>query len=627
MVGAYAVFHRRDLRAQGVVVGQTIRLLGTPSIEVDGVLVPGPRGRKAWALLALLVLTERAPSRQRLASLLFSRADDPMGALRWSLAELRRALGGSATVDGDPVCLSLTPDTSVDVSTLHAGDARRMDDEDPPGELLEGMSFSGCDAFEAWLMAERQRLAGAIEAILRETALARLAGSQPQKAARLAARLVERNPYDENNHVLLVRSLAMTGDRAAAHEASARAYALLWRELGVEASPAIREAASARAGAPSVPAAVGVAAARAQLEAGKAAIAAGAVNSGLECLRHSVGELRFSPDDPLLAVALCELGSALVHSARGRDEEGASVLHEIVDRAERADPRIVTRACRELGFVDVQAGRRDRASRWLARAEELATISSDDAELAAILGVEGMNLSDQARYPEAVEVLTESVERALHCDSRRQAAWSASILGRLHVLRGDHDDARKELGRSSNWVQRERWLAFRPWPDAFNAELDLLEGHETKAEERLREAFALACQLGDPCWEGVTRRGIGLIEARRDPNKAVGTLLDASARCMRWPDAYQWIHGYVLDALCTVSLLCDASQAQIAAEELLELAARTDMRELVCRAQRHLAALGATGAAEAADLTASSIDNPVLRASYTQQPIQRSRIS
>ena len=49
-----------------------------------------PRGRKAWALLGYLLLAERPPSRRHLAELLFADADDPLGALRWTLAELRR---------------------------------------------------------------------------------------------------------------------------------------------------------------------------------------------------------------------------------------------------------------------------------------------------------------------------------------------------------------------------------------------------------------------------------------------------------------------------------------------------------------------------------------------------------
>ncbi|GFJ85891.1 AfsR/SARP family transcriptional regulator [Phytohabitans houttuyneae] len=70
-----------------------VRLLGPPSIDVDGSPARSPRGRKAWALLSYLLLAERPPSRRHLAELLFADADDPLGALRWTLAELRRSLG------------------------------------------------------------------------------------------------------------------------------------------------------------------------------------------------------------------------------------------------------------------------------------------------------------------------------------------------------------------------------------------------------------------------------------------------------------------------------------------------------------------------------------------------------
>ena len=81
----------------------TIRLLGSPAIERDGVAIRSPRGRKAWALLSYVLLAERPPSRRHLAELLFAEAKDPLGALRWTLAELRRTLGLPEALGGDPV--------------------------------------------------------------------------------------------------------------------------------------------------------------------------------------------------------------------------------------------------------------------------------------------------------------------------------------------------------------------------------------------------------------------------------------------------------------------------------------------------------------------------------------------
>ena len=73
--------------------GVGVHLLGRPRIEVDGAVGYRFRSRKSWALLAFLLLAERPPTRSRLASLLFAEADDPLRALRWCLAEVRRGLG------------------------------------------------------------------------------------------------------------------------------------------------------------------------------------------------------------------------------------------------------------------------------------------------------------------------------------------------------------------------------------------------------------------------------------------------------------------------------------------------------------------------------------------------------
>ena len=98
----------------------TVRLLGRPEITTDGHRV-SVRGQKSWALLALLALSNRPISRQRVATMLFDRADDPLGALRWTLAQLRRSLGGSAELGGDPLELRRTPEVVIDVDVLANG--------------------------------------------------------------------------------------------------------------------------------------------------------------------------------------------------------------------------------------------------------------------------------------------------------------------------------------------------------------------------------------------------------------------------------------------------------------------------------------------------------------------------
>ena len=98
-----------------------IRLLGRPRAEADGRELPGPRGRKAWALLAVLLLADSPPSRRSLAGPLFPDAGDPLAALRWTLSQLRRALRGHAAIGGDPVVVRLGPGCRVDVTRLLDG--------------------------------------------------------------------------------------------------------------------------------------------------------------------------------------------------------------------------------------------------------------------------------------------------------------------------------------------------------------------------------------------------------------------------------------------------------------------------------------------------------------------------
>jgi len=58
-----------------------IRLLGRPSIELDG--APAPlAGQKPWALLASAILTPRGMSRRDLAARIWPEADDPLAATR-----------------------------------------------------------------------------------------------------------------------------------------------------------------------------------------------------------------------------------------------------------------------------------------------------------------------------------------------------------------------------------------------------------------------------------------------------------------------------------------------------------------------------------------------------------------
>ena len=159
-----------------------IRLMGPPAIERDGRPVGLPRGRKAWALLSYVLLAERPPTRRHLAELLFADANDPLGALRWSLAELRRTLGLPGAFRGDPVAVTLGKDVVVDVEMLTSKDVDDGPLLDEGGEFLDGVHLATCLAFESWLVVARHRVSAAVEARLHQAALALLATGRADQA-------------------------------------------------------------------------------------------------------------------------------------------------------------------------------------------------------------------------------------------------------------------------------------------------------------------------------------------------------------------------------------------------------------------------------------------------------------
>src|SRR4051794_40532213 len=139
-----------------------LHLLGRPFAERTGSSAYRFRSRKSWAVLGYLLLTDRQPTRAELAGLFFGEAQDPLAALRWSLAEIRRCLGDDGSVGGDPVVLALAGDVVVDAHVLERGswsDAVVL-----PGlgaDLLEGTALDGTPAFDAWLLSEQRRGAAA----------------------------------------------------------------------------------------------------------------------------------------------------------------------------------------------------------------------------------------------------------------------------------------------------------------------------------------------------------------------------------------------------------------------------------------------------------------------------------
>lgn len=591
-------------------MGLAIYLLGKPRVQRGDSVVPSPRGQKVWALLGYLLRSGIPISRRYLAELLFAEAEDPQAALRWNLSELRKLLGIRG-LTGDMLQLERDPSIYVDVHALTQATWSQALRVPGLGQVfLEGLHFTGCAVFEVWLETERRHLQATSEAVLREAALARLATGKCVESVDLASRLVQQNPLDEDYQVLLVRCLAAAGDGLGAARQATACRELFMRELGVHPSAALDAAMNTATATPTTRPATGRMAAIAQMDAGEAAIGAGALDAGLQCLRRAVLEADSTGDPVMRTRARVALGGALVHAARGRDEEGATALHEALAIGEDACPTHAAAASRELGYVEFLRGRYERSLVLLRQAQCLA--GEDLAEQTRISILNGSVLSDTAHYSESLAMLRQAILQAEAQGDRKQLAYALSMLGRVLLLNGDIPQATLVLDKSISLAQ-QLWTAFLPWPQSLRAEIDMVNGKVDAAGERFEHAFALGCQLGDPCWEGIAGRGLGRVAlSRGDTTNAIEILLDAIARSTRLPDGYLWAKAYALEALCGLAISEHMPEASIWVDELKGIAARSGMREFTVRALMHRACLGDSSSAEAAWLLSSEVDNPVL---------------
>jgi DNA-binding SARP family transcriptional activator len=590
-------------------------LLGRPLVVRDGVVYAAPKGRKVWAILAYLALSDRAPTRQELTELLFPDADDPAAALRWNLSELRRVLGDPSTVgSGNDVRLRLPEGSSIDVHVLMGGTS--VEALELPGlgrELLEGLEVDASPGFEAWLLGVRRRLQALSAAVLRESALRALAAGDPGTAVELSTRLVAADPLDEDAHVLLVRAFAGTGDAVAVERQLAASSDLFRRELGVEPGPELAEAGRIESAPTGGTRPAGPAAVEALIESGEAAVGAGAVRAGIETLREALSRGRETSLPELEAAAAVALGTALVHATKGRDEEGAATLHRAIAAAETADRRdLAASAHRELAYIEVLRGRFDRAHRLLLTAEELA--DGDPVERSKISAVLGAGHTDVGEYDRAIAVFSESIRLATRTGQTRQEAWATAMLGRAYVMRNELDSAESSLERAGELARSERWTAFLPFPEAFLAEVWVRAGALDRAREAFEHAFALGEQVDDACWEAYAVRGLGLLRAANgDATGAVELMGHALDRCARQRDTHIWVRAYVVDALCAGAVAAGHANAARWVTDLASLAARTGMREFSVRAYLYRYELGDASALDAARVLSAGVENPHLR--------------
>lgn len=209
-----------------------IRLLGPVQISRAGQPVQ-IRGYQAVALLAYLLVTGQAHTRQHLIDLLFEGTDNPRANLRWLLSELRRTIGnGYILADRQEVAFNFESDYWLDVSAFETGQLELYQ-----GDFMEGLYLRGAFRFEDWLFFERERLRGRYQAALE----GRLAGLEQQDdyaaVVETAHCLLRLDNLREDWYRALIRAYARLGKREAALAQFEQCRQILQAELEVAPAP------------------------------------------------------------------------------------------------------------------------------------------------------------------------------------------------------------------------------------------------------------------------------------------------------------------------------------------------------------------------------------------------------
>ncbi|MGH6767501.1 MAG: tetratricopeptide repeat protein [Xanthobacteraceae bacterium] len=228
------------------------RLLGQAALSAGDSDTIRISSQKGFALLAYLAMHPGRPvSRTVLADLLWSDRGEAQARqnLRQSILTLRRDLKTvhSVILQTDDQSAGLAVDaTEVDALQFaawakHADPAIRMRClEIPWGSFLHGFSV-GSEAFDEWVIAERQRLDAIADRTFSELAAQSATAGDGERAILALERLIALDPGEEDRHLRLISLEARYRGRDAALARAKSLAAMLRRELDAEPEAATRK--------------------------------------------------------------------------------------------------------------------------------------------------------------------------------------------------------------------------------------------------------------------------------------------------------------------------------------------------------------------------------------------------
>jgi DNA-binding SARP family transcriptional activator len=465
-----------------------ITLLGAPRIERGGREVTFDT-RKAVAILAFLALEGGRQPRERLATMLWTEADDERarGALRRTLSAIRTSAIGEG-LEADTSAARLDDAVEIDVRRFRALRSAGKHEEAVAlygGDLLAGFSLRDAPQFEQWQEAQaealRSELADSLERLIRDE---RDAGRLARASAH-ARRWLELDPLNEAAHRAVMRLHALAGDRSAAIRQYHECVQLLDRELGVAPlaeTVALYEAIKAGAALPS----------------DRIATPAPATVRNVD---EAVGDLYTLHGSYAKAIASYEsaLEVAVARARPGIERKIAEVFHRRGDwenaerhyarAAETDDESERARALADRSLAAHRRGDAERAMQLARKALLLAKDARDDRAIAQAHNILGILLGDRKHLEQALDLAERLADPAV----------TVAALNNLALAHLRDGEAEKALPLATRALEESETLGDRHREAALHNNLaDVLRavGRQEESMRHLKRSVTLFSEIG-----------------------------------------------------------------------------------------------------------------------------------
>lgn len=413
-------------------VPNVVRLLGPPRVERAGDPLPVPRGRKPWALLAIVLTSTGPVPRTRVLDLLFPDAADPQAALRWTLSQARRAVGDLLEIGDDPLRWRPADGVTVDVLDVLAG---RVSPAWPLAEatlpLLEGAE-PDVPEFGTWLLGRRRSLQEAGARLQRARTFAPAGPSAVADMVALGRQMLDTGAARDGVRVLAgaVRRARVLADdavlaEALAHYGGGMVHAVASTDRAAQSAlrEADRLASRLRSSAMAT---------LARRELGFVAAATGDLPGALVALDAATAAASTAADR---AGVHYFRGFALVDAGRS-----AAALHELdaaAQLAEDADrPRMLTLSLAFRARARLQRDEDDRAVDDIEAARALVTSLGWTAVRPWIDSLRAEVLLRAGRTAEAEQVVTDARSLAEVLDDSCWSALATRGLAQVYAAQG-----------------------------------------------------------------------------------------------------------------------------------------------------------------------------------------------